>query len=72
MKCLKDNINDENSRYLLLINENNLSQEILNYIIEDICQDKNNLEGNEKPICTKYIFGSKFKSDKKNISKRNK
>ena len=71
MKCLKDNINDENSRYLLLINENNLSQEILNYIIEDICQDKNNLEGNEKPICTKYIFGSKFKSDKKNIAYSN-
>ena len=31
-KCIQDNINDINSRYLLLINNGNLSQELLNYI----------------------------------------
>ena len=45
--CLKENINDKNSRYLLLITENNLRQELLNYIFEEIYQDKNQ-ENNEK------------------------
>ena len=71
MECLKENLNDENSRYLLLITESNLSQELLNYILEDICQDKNNQNKIENQIYTKYFFGSIFKSDKNNISYSN-
>ena len=69
MKCLKENINDENSRYLLLITENYLSQELLNYILDDICQDKNKnkFKGKDDEIYTKYFFGSVYKSDKNNI-----
>ena len=36
LKCIEDNINDENSRYLLLIIDNFFSQELLNYILEEI------------------------------------
>ena len=60
MKCLKENINDENSRYLLLITENYLSQELLNYILDDICQDKNKnkFKGKDDEIYNKLLFGS--------------
>ena len=71
MQCLKDNINDENSRYLLLITESYFSQELLNYILEDICEDKNKHNEKENEIYTKYFFGSVFKSDKNNISYSN-
>ena len=71
MQCLKDNINDENSRYLLLITESYFSQELLNYILEDICEDKNKHNEKENEIYTKYFFGSIFKSDKNNISYSN-
>ena len=53
-QCLKENMNDEKSRYLLLITESYLSQELLNYILEEICNNKS----------AKYYFGSVFKSDK--------
>ena len=60
-QCLKKNMNDEKSRYLLLITESYLSQELLNYILEEICNNKS----------AKYYFGSVFKSDKTNISYSN-
>ena len=69
--CLKENINDKNSRYLLLITENNLSQELLNYIFEEIYQDKNQENNEKKEITSKYYFGSAFKLDKTNISYSN-
>ena len=62
-QCLKENMSDANSRYLLLITENYLSQELLNYILEEICQ--------EKEIISKFYFGSVFKLDKVNISYSN-
>ena len=34
-KCIQDNINDKDSRYLLLISDGHLSQELFNYIIEE-------------------------------------
>ena len=71
MECLKENINDDKSRYILLITESDLSQELLNYILEDICQDKNNQNKIENEILAQYYFGSVFKSDKNNISYSN-
>ena len=94
-KCIYENINDDTSRYLLLITESSLSQEIINYILEEYYVNKykeeimtkdnsikedttleykitdsiqliNNLK-TKKENFKKYISGSKFKSDKKNI-----
>ena len=39
-KCIQDNINDFESRYLLLINDGNLCQELLNYILEEINENR--------------------------------
>ena len=47
MKCISDNINDIESRYLLLINEGHLSQELLNYILEDIKGNRNKITINK-------------------------
>ena len=44
MKCIQENINDENSRYLLLIPDSYLSQEILNTILEEIKENKNDFK----------------------------
>ena len=41
MKCIQDNIYDLKSRYLLLITESSLSHELLNYILEEINENKN-------------------------------
>ena len=47
-KCIQDNINDKDSRYLLLINDGHLSQELFNYIIEEINNNRKNIKfGNE-------------------------
>ena len=35
-KCIEENINDDTSRYLLLITDNSLSQALVNYILEEI------------------------------------
>ena len=69
MKCIQENINDENSRYLLLITDSYLSQDLLNYIIEEINEIKNkiNNENEKKEVFKKYYSGSKFKLDKNNI-----
>ena len=81
MKCIQDNINDDNSRYLLLLTDSYLSQDLLNYILEEINLIKNkgnnaiNSEGIEalnnsnerKEVFKKYYSGSKFKLDKNNI-----
>ena len=40
LECIKDNINDENSRYLLLIIDNCFSQELLNNILEEIIEKR--------------------------------
>ena len=47
MKCLKENINDINSRYLLLITENDSSQEIIKYILDEI-QETNEIKQEKK------------------------
>ena len=47
-KCIQDNINDINSRYLLLINNGSISQELLNYILEDIIENKKKQISKEK------------------------
>ena len=47
-KCIQDNINVKDSRYLLLINDGHLSQELFNYIIEEINDNRKNIKfGNE-------------------------
>ena len=51
-KCIQDNINDKDSRYLLLINDGHLSQELFNYIIEEINDNRK-----------KLIFGGKDKEN---------
>ena len=40
LKCIEDNINDKTSRYLLLIVDNNMSHELLDYILEKINEKK--------------------------------
>ena len=55
MRCISDNINDIESRYLLLINDGHLCQELLNYILEDIKDNRNKtiinkIKNNEKGI----------------------
>ena len=71
MECIKENINDKDSRYLLLKTESSLNQELLNYILEDIFQNKNNKKEKENIIETKFFFGSVFKLDKNSISYSN-
>ena len=46
MKCIQENMNDETSRYLLLIIDSSLSQELLNYILEEINEENNLLKYN--------------------------
>ena len=57
MKCIQDNIIDMESRYLLLINDGHLCQELLNFILEDINENRKkmntivkNKENKEKGI----------------------
>ena len=40
MKCIKENMNDEASRYLLLITDSSLSHELLDYILEEIYEER--------------------------------
>ena len=73
MKCIQENINDDNSRYLLLITESYLSQDLLNYILEEINKINNKLKSKisnvneKKEVFKKYYRGSKFKLDKNNV-----
>ena len=69
MKCIQENINDDNSRYLLLITDSYLSQDLLNYILEEINEIKNKISNiyDKKEVFKKYYSGSKFKLDKKNV-----
>ena len=82
-KCIQDNINDKDSRYLLLINDGHLSQELFNYIIEEINDNRKHLnfenkdndkiqlfscnEKEENEVFVKYYIGSEFKGDKNNV-----
>ena len=73
MKCIQENINDDNSRYLLLITDSYLSQDLLNYILEEINEINNKLKSKisnvneKKEVFKKYYSGSKFKLDKNNV-----
>ena len=69
-KCIQDNINDINSRYLLLINNGNLSQELLNYILEEINETRKiiNIKSNDKSDKNKekdiQIFNNEISENK--------
>ena len=81
LKYIKNNINDESSRYLLLVLDNFMSKDFFNFIIQDLYDQNYQIDKNEKsnlniineennnekkgPII-KYFFGSKFKLDKNN------
>ena len=39
-KCIKENINDNSSRYLLLINDSSLGKELVNNFLEEASKDK--------------------------------
>ena len=78
LKCIKNNINDESSRFILLVLENYISKDLFNYLLKDIYEqnflndkkdDTNfniiNEDKKRNPII-KYFYGSKFKLDKKN------
>jgi len=40
LKCIKENINDKSSRYLLLINDSSLGKELVNSFLEEVNKDK--------------------------------
>ena len=73
LEYLKENLYDTESRYLLLISDSSISEDILKYMIEEInsqiMKEKKNQEENfnlrKKEV--KLFLGSKFKSDKNNI-----
>ena len=44
IKCLQENINDDKSRYLLLIIDGYFSQDLLNYLLEEINEKKNKIK----------------------------
>ena len=69
MKCIKENMNDEASRYLLLITDSSLSHELLDYILEEIYEErdlskKNNIINENKEKDGIELF------DNKNIKKK--
>ena len=66
MRCIKENISDKESRFLLLITRNSFDLELINFLIEEIVQqDKNNNNQFE----TKFILGSTFQQDTNEIYK---
>ena len=78
LKCLKDSLYDNESRYLLMISDSSISKDILNSMLNEINnqiikdkKDINNIkEGNIEDLRKKEIktfLGSKFKSDQKSI-----
>ena len=69
MKCIKENMNDDSSRYLLLITDSYLSQELLNYMLEEIYEERelsknNNIINENKEKDGIELF------DNKNIKKK--
>ena len=77
-KCIEENINDYNSRYLLLITESSLSHELVNYILDEINRNNNETTiniGNDE-INTNYqkldsikIFNNSFIKKKEDFKK---
>ena len=70
LKCIEENMKDSDSRYLLLIVDNYISQELLNYILEEInvdVMDDNILENKEREGIE--IFTNKNEFQKKVIKK---
>ena len=73
LEYLKENLYDTESRYLLLISDSSINEDILKYMIEEInsqvVEEKNNQEKNlnlrKKEV--KVFIGSKFKSDENSI-----
>ena len=65
MRCIKENIFDKESRYLLLITRNNFDLELINFLIEELNQQKNNVD----ILNTKFILGSTFPQDTDEIYK---
>ena len=73
LEYLKENLYDTESRYLMLISDSSISEDILKYMIEEIntqvMEEKKNQEENlnlrKKEV--KLFLGSKFKSDKNSI-----
>ena len=68
LEYLKENLYDTKSRYLLLISDSSLSQDILKSMIEEIntqvIEEKKNIEDiNLRKKEVKIFIGSKFKSD---------
>ena len=79
LKCLKDSLFDNDSRYLLMISDSSMSRDILNSMLEEInnqiievkkninnYKEENNIENLRKKEI-KTFLGSKFKLDEKSI-----
>ena len=85
LKCIENNINDENSRYLLLIIDNCFSQELLNNILEEINEkrklkmiksenrnnEKEGIELSNKKVITKKDFKKLYIGSKYKADKNN-
>ena len=70
LKCIKNNIIDESSRNILLVLENYISKDLINYILKDKYEqnilneiNEDNIN-NKKNLVIKYFYGSKFELDK--------
>ena len=66
MRCIKENISDKESRFLLLITRNSFDLELINFLIEEIIQQDDNKNNQFE---TKFILGSTFQQDTNEIYK---
>ena len=66
MRCIRENIFDKDSRYLLLITRNNFDLELINFLIDELNKQNNNINNN---LEAKFILGSTFQQDKDELYK---
>mgnify|MGYP002623021467 CR=1 FL=1 len=70
MKCIQDNINDENSRYLLLITDSYLCQDLLDYILEEIIETKDRIKNRNNIINKEGIKVLNNSNEQKEVFKK--
>ena len=70
IRCISENLFDKDSRYLLLITRNSLDLDLINFLLDEIKQSNSEKYKNDK-FETKYLIGSTFVNDKKELYREN-